>query len=188
MRQVSIPTGNWSVGLRGLSNMSKSKMFLPGCCLAVSLLFFTASARSQTYTFTGIDVPNAQETVCMDINDGGNAVGYYVEDGVYHGFFLKNGTFTTLTFPDAGSTLAYGINDFDQIVGSYGEGGLFGFEISGGRFVGTINDPNGETYLWGIANTGEIVGSYTDTSGCPSRLHRHRRHIHHDKCSKRRDN
>jgi probable HAF family extracellular repeat protein len=147
--------------------MSKSKMFLSGCCLAVSLLLFTASACSQTYTFTSIDVPNAQETVCMGINDGGNVVGYYVDDsGVYHGFLLKNGTFTTLTFPDAGSTLAYGINDFDQIVGSYGGGD--GFEVSGGHYIsGSIDDPNsdGLNYVWDITDAGEIVGSYNDASG-----------------------
>jgi probable HAF family extracellular repeat protein len=143
-------------------------VLLLGCSLALVLSLCPVSAHSQTYTFTTIDVPNAQETVCMDINDGGNVVGYYIEDGVYHGFLLKNGTFTTLTFPAAVSTLAYGINDFDQIVGSYGEGGLFGFEISGGQYIsGWIDDPNsdGFNYVWGITNTGEIVGSYNDTSG-----------------------
>ena len=56
--------------------MSKPTMPKPllGCLLALSLMLLPANAASQTYTFTTIDVPNAQETVCMDINDGGNVV------------------------------------------------------------------------------------------------------------------
>lgn len=133
-------------------------------------MLVSTNAASQDYTFTTVNAPDAQETVCTDINDGGNMVGYYVDySGVYHGFLLKNGAFTTLNFPNAGSTFPYGINDFNQIVGSYGgNGALIGFEISGGHYVsGSISDPNsdGLNYVWDITSAGEIVGSYDDTSG-----------------------
>jgi len=145
--------------------MSKSKMFLSGWCLAVSLLLFTASARSQTYTFTSVDVPGATATICLDINNAGAVIGYYTDpSGAEHGFLLRDGAFSNINFAYDTSTYPWGINDLGQIVGwgfDFDEGGPQGFMVSGGK-VTIVDDPDGyNTNLFSITNSGVIVGSYS---------------------------
>ena len=151
-----------------MTQMKMSTLFLV-CLVALPLIALPGNARSQTYTFTSIDVPGAQDTVCDGINDAGNVVGSYVgDDGHYHGFLLKNSTYTFINYPAGTDTWMYGVNDFDQMVGWWysGASNTQGFEVSGGQYIGTVEDPNGsETYLWSITNTGEIVGTYSAASG-----------------------
>ena len=67
----------------------KRYLLLFGCSLALYLSLNPAKARSQTYTLTSVDVPGAQATVCTDINNAGNVIGFYVDDyGKNHGFLL----------------------------------------------------------------------------------------------------
>ncbi len=81
-----------------MTRMKMSTLFL-ACLVAPLLIALPGNARSQTYTFTSIDVPGAQDTFCDGINDAGNVTGFYYNDfGYYDGFLLKDGNFTTLKY------------------------------------------------------------------------------------------
>src|SRR6266849_302154 len=83
-------------------------------------------------TFTTIDFPGATATQAWGINPRGDIVGFYVRDGVHHGFLLSGDSFTTIDFPDASSTSAYGINRRGDIVGEYTLAGTrHGFLLNG---------------------------------------------------------
>ena len=87
------------------------------------------------YTYTTFDDPSSPNvTNALGINSAGQIVGYYHNNGGYHGFLLSSGTYTPLDDPSAtGGTFAYGINAAGQIVGYYNNAsGFHGFLLSGG--------------------------------------------------------
>ncbi|MFY9741806.1 MAG: hypothetical protein WAK21_07375 [Candidatus Sulfotelmatobacter sp.] len=146
-----------------------STLFL-ACLVAPLLIALPGNARSQTYTFTSIDVPGAQDTFCDGINDAGNVTGFYYNDfGYYDGFLLKDGNFTTLKYltHSGDGTFLYGINDFNQLVGwETPRGGITdGLEGSGDSVILIVEPDGSDTYVWDITNAAEIVGSYSDASG-----------------------
>ena len=78
------------------------------------------SRAPEAFSFKTISVPGAQETDAMGINARGNIVGSYVdENGVTHGYLLRDGEFTTITYPGAVMTDARGIGPNGEIVGTY---------------------------------------------------------------------
>jgi len=118
-------------------------------------------------------------TVATGMNDSGQVVGYYYDDGNYSrtGFLYSGGQYTTISDPNAGTDnsgnisneVASGINNFGQIVGFYTTANgspAVSFIYSGGQYTG-IFDPNANTsgngsgtYATGINNFGQIVGFY----------------------------
>jgi hypothetical protein len=72
--------------------------------------------------FTSFDVPGANATLPMDINDAGQIVGIYGdEDDIPHTFVLHHWTFTRIEvpFPHVVFTDIQSINDRGQLVGRY---------------------------------------------------------------------
>jgi probable HAF family extracellular repeat protein len=111
-------------------------------------------------TFSTIDVPGAQFTSPNDINNAGQIVGWFFDNGgPAHGFLYVGGTFSRIDVPGAFGTLPQGINNAGQIVGWFGDSkGTHGFLDVGGTFS-TIDVP-GETHTFaqGINDVGQIVG------------------------------
>jgi len=94
----------------------------------------TGPAQAQ-YMYTRLDVPGANYTEAIGINNTGQIVGRYDDaDGTPHGFLRDvDGSFTTLDVPGARFTFAIGINDAGQIVGLYLDAfGVHGFLATAG--------------------------------------------------------
>ena len=67
------------------------------------------------------------------INDSGQIVGFYANNGIANGLFLSGGTYTTIDPPGSIYTWLYGINDTGKIVGGYVKSGIdHGYLLSGG--------------------------------------------------------
>lgn len=138
--------------------------------------------------WTPIDVPGAAHTDAVRINNLGQIVGSYVQNGVVHGFLFDGAIFTTIDFPAAKETFADGINNKGQIVGVYRDANnyIFGFirtpnteqNLPGplppatytqivlpgpGQNVGTVqsvNDVDFTSGVGGINDRGQISGDY----------------------------
>ncbi len=118
-------------------------------------------------TATTIDVPGANFTNPLGINDSGQIVGRYCSAcffGIAAGFLFSGGSFQTIpAAPGAlfSATDAQGINNSGQIVGAFetGDGRVHGYLFSSGTFT-TIDFPGvpGNAAL-GLNNSGQIVGS-----------------------------
>ena len=109
-----------------------------------------------------IEFPGATFSVPIAINDRGQIVGYYIRNGVDHGFVLDNGVFTTIDVPGADASRALGINKQGDIVGYYLIFGKpccplqqYGYLLHKGRFF-TIGESF--TEATGINDRGQIVG------------------------------
>jgi probable HAF family extracellular repeat protein len=74
------------------------------------MLSALATAQDPSYTFTSIDVPDAQQTMAFGINDHGQIVGTWGDAVRVHGFLLDHGTFTTIDVPDSTNVNVFGIN------------------------------------------------------------------------------
>jgi probable HAF family extracellular repeat protein len=118
-------------------------------------------AKYQGFTYengvyTAINVPGAQYTVALDINDLGQVVGYASYNGgdIIQGFLYDNGVFTTLADPN---WIPQWINNDGEIVGHRG---LQYFIDDNGVFT-DINVPGAaQTIVEGISDAG-VFGSYT---------------------------
>jgi probable HAF family extracellular repeat protein len=131
-----------------------------------SLAFVLWSAFAFAVTYTTVNFPDAEATLCLcDINNLGIMVGIYVDktEEQQHGFLDENGAFSTLDYPGGIDTNALGINDLGQIVGLYQSNGRYnGFYYDGGTFT-TINPPNSTSSdLEKINNLGQMIGYYVD--------------------------
>jgi probable HAF family extracellular repeat protein len=129
---------------------------------AVAFLSLVTPCRSQSGfvynggSFTSLNVPGADSTQLLGINNSGEIVGYYSANNTGHAFYYSAGSFTTVNVPGAGYTAnAAGINNSGQIVGTYAlpSSGFAGYIYSGGSF--TTNLPYS---LLGINDFGQIVG------------------------------
>lgn len=86
--------------------------------------FFRGQAEvwrgDREFSFTTIDVPDAQYVDAMGINGRGDIVGRYDDaNGVAHAYLLRDGVLTTFDYPGAAFTDARGIGPRGEIVGSY---------------------------------------------------------------------
>lgn len=115
--------------------------------------------------FTTIDVPGAEYTLCLGINNAGEIVGIFRDGGGIHGFLLSHGTFTTLNVPGGGgigtgsATSAHAINASGDIVGDFDDiHGTHGYRYHRGTF--TVIDVPGaySTQAFGINGSGDVVG------------------------------
>ena len=131
-------------------------------------LSLTLSALPAWAQYRTIDVPNATETDCNDINTANTIVGFFIDTAGDHGFALVHNKFNIVNVPGSSATLLYGINNNNVAVGWYTDSSdiTHGFKIDAQQTVTTI-DPPGSTFTnaWSINDAGVIVGAYTDSSG-----------------------
>ena len=101
--------------------------FPPGTCIDGIHGFLDAGG-----TFTTIDVPGAEATEALGINNAGQIVGDFSTSMGLSAFVDTDGSFTTFEVPGSveGSTIPFGINDAGQIVGV--------FEVQTGTGIGSI--------------------------------------------------
>ncbi|MBI3475019.1 MAG: hypothetical protein HY010_04755 [Acidobacteria bacterium] len=126
-------------------------------------LHFDAQAST---AFATIDYPGATATFVYGINNAGDMVGAYIDDGEgTHGFLLSHGLFTTIDFPDSSLSVASGINNHGDIAGQYNdwEGHGHGFVLSGGEFTTVDIGPGYQTFPTAIDDFGDLVGFCTDS-------------------------
>jgi uncharacterized membrane protein len=142
--------------------------------LATAPFAAKSPANASAFSFTQIDVPGAQETQAMGINDAGQIVGFFIvgffPTSVFHGFLRDTGgSFTQIDPPGSIFTLASGINNVGQIVGSFSNPDRHGFLDTGGSFTQIdVPFPAILTEASGINNAGQIVGDFFST---PSSAH-----------------
>lgn len=133
---------------------------------AVMVIAFSwvPATQAANYTFKIIDVPGAQDTVPMAINNTGLVVGTCGVFGTrtFHGFVCNGGTITTFDAPSAsGHTGAYGLNDAGLIVGEYETDTYHGFLKAGSQYT-PLDVPGAQSSsnARGINQAGNIVGFY----------------------------
>lgn len=125
----------------------------------------THGAIDDAGTFTTVDVPGADSTELLDMNDAGVIVGDFY-DSTLQGYVDNGGAFTTVDFPGAVASYATGINSGGDIVGYWFDGTTsHGFLLSGGVFT-SLDFPllAIATEAWGINDSGEISGCYQDAT------------------------
>jgi len=141
-------------------------------------VFAIAASAADTpalkFSFTKANVPGAQQTEPLGINNAGVTVGEYVDgSGVQHGYILNGKKLTKLDHPNAvtGSTWASNLNPDGpvSVVGYYvssGTGQVLGFLYNDGKYT-DIPGPSGAIYAlaFGINDDGTIVGAYVDAAG-----------------------
>lgn len=114
--------------------------------------------------FLPVGTQNNQAT---DVNNAGNASGFYVDSGgLSHGFVLAGSVLTSLDFPGSTGTQALGLNNAGQVDGFYLDaGGLsHGFVEQGGIFQ-SVDVPGAlQTTINGINDKGQIVGFFLDAN------------------------
>jgi uncharacterized membrane protein len=153
--------------------MKASKLItsILGLVLGLMATATAADAPPLTFRFTTVNVPGAQDTIPLGVNNSGVIVGQYLDKNqTYHGYILDGTRLTTLDDPNGSTTRCQNINPNGAltVVGSYGtfSGRFMGFLYKNGKFT-DIPGPVGATasYANGINDSGEIVGSYTDSVG-----------------------
>ncbi len=117
-------------------------------------------------TFTTLDVPGANITEAVSINDSGQVAGSYGSSSLNRGFVYSNGAFTTLDVPDATATRPTSINASGQVAGYYEDGSDWhGFVYSNGT-VTTLDVPGADiSEAVSINDNGQVTGGYKDSSG-----------------------
>src|ERR1700737_156891 len=142
---------------------TSSTLSLVVLCLGLGVTLKALAGRPEPDAFTTIDVPGASSTQAIGINGCGDIVGFYVSDGVQHGFLLSDDSFATIDVPGASLTQPTAINPRGDIVGFYvSDGVAHGFLFSDDSFT-TIDIPDASLILsaaLGINPRGDIVGVY----------------------------
>ena len=172
---TALENGSTQIVLSGIKGLNLRNGILAGANFSIGFncvqrscwprgLNFSAQAGTG---FTTVDFPGAISTFLYGINNAGQMVGAYVDDGqATHGFLLNNGVFTTIDFPGATLSVAAGINNHGDITGQYNdsEGFGHGFVFSGGEFS-TRDFPGYQTYPTAIDDAGDLVGfCFVDSS------------------------
>jgi probable HAF family extracellular repeat protein len=128
--------------------------------------------RSKNGRFTTIEFPDSDVTAAFKINDRRQIVGWYLDDGMMHGFLWDDGDYKTIDVPGAAGTSVLGINNRGQIVGSYvDEEGAHGFLRDRRGAVTTLPEaPGADPTLGGtvpsaINDHGQIVGGALNARG-----------------------
>jgi uncharacterized membrane protein len=133
--------------------------------------------------FTVIEIPDAQIALPYDINNRGQIVGIYLDEGAVpgpdglpppgaqHAFLWDRGKVTILDPPDTVyAPNAYTINDRGQVVGVRIDetGNQIGFlRQPDGRYV-TLDPPGAaQNKALGINDRGQVVGVYLDDGAVP---------------------
>ena len=143
--------------------------------LALALIASNGVAQSLTGTSLGtvtvFDVPNATNTVPLDIDAAGVIVGRYLSAGVVHGFLRdSSGNLTTIDFPGSSFTAATSINGTGDIVGQYALPSAptqrHGFLLRDGVFTSFDAPGSVFTNALGVNESGDIVGRYCPPGPC----------------------
>lgn len=114
-------------------------------------------------------VPDALQTVPIDINNAGETVGYYFDArSVLHGFFRRaDGRTQIVNVPGSIQTLPYAVSEAHEIAGDYVDAAnrSHGFYSSNGRLL-TLDAPGAiATHLYGIDLRGRLGGHFRDADG-----------------------
>ena len=154
-------------------------LYQPAANTYASILVSAASPTSPvTLPSLGVDGTSA-----YGVNNKGEIVGYYDDNGVDRGFLYRSstGTFTYINDPHGTKgTEAMGINDEGEIVGMFTNANDvrhgFLYKISTKQFT-TLTDPHAGnapglgTIAFGINDHGEIVGTYIDSTSTFNGFH-----------------
>jgi len=147
---------------------------LPSAASGLALMFMSATAFGQSYTFAPLDAPgdSVVGTFPRGINNLGAVSGAFQDgsSGVgHHGFLFSGGNFTPIDNPSAqqGGTDAWGLNDQGSVAGSYFQStaGYRGFVYTGSSFT-AVDDPLAAhgTQAVDVSAAGIITGQYLDAS------------------------
>ena len=124
-----------------------------------------------SFALSSIDVPGAVFTEVEGINDRGDIVGLYTSnDGVTHGFLLRDGNFNSINYPGAAYTDARGINAQGDVVGTYhlpsensDPFAFHGYQLSRKGQFSRIDYPgHPNTISQRITSSGIVLGCYHD--------------------------
>jgi probable HAF family extracellular repeat protein len=138
---------------------STMKPLVSAVGVASALFVLVLPAFADDYTFTTLDVPSSfttpDQTSAQGINDRGQIVGWFHDNGAYGGFLYSDGVYTIF---DNTIKYALGINARGDVVG-YTNGGGPGFRYSGGMLTSMPD------YTNGLNARGDIVGATTNGGG-----------------------
>lgn len=120
-------------------------------------------ATPQKITLKTVQVPKAENTNTLGINDTDVITGYYTNSsGTLHGMMISGGTVTNIDDPKAqtGTTICQGINAAGETVGQYtnSSNAAEGFLYSTGTYTDIGYPGAADTYAYGINNSGSITG------------------------------
>ncbi len=151
--------------LRGINNAR----LVNGAFIGADGLFHGFFATRDGYTTS--DVPGANNTILLSLNDAGDFCGGYttLSNSNYTAFINVGGTITTIVVPGAATSFAYDINNNNEAVGQYTDasGAAHAFFRDAAGNITAPADPAGATaaVLFGLNDRGYLVGRYTDTAG-----------------------
>lgn len=135
--------------------------------IALLTLVLGLSPAAYSQSFTTIDYPGSDATIARAMNNEGDILGQWRDQGGnWHGFLLRKDAFTSIDCQGAVSTRPVGMNSRGEIVGNYqnATGKWLGFYK--GELAGPCFDiePKGATGSWaqGISDNGEIAGEFDD--------------------------
>ncbi|HMK90858.1 MAG TPA: hypothetical protein VK446_14650 [Methylocystis sp.] len=133
-----------------------------------------------TQQFSSVNYPGATATQASAINNEGVVYGFFIANGVSHGFLEKGGAFTPVDVKLAGvnvtGTTILGANNKGEFVGTYTAGSgnattTHGFIYDGTTFLNVDAPGSSQTTVFtnvqgttvnGINDAGDIVGFYSD--------------------------
>jgi hypothetical protein len=137
--------------------------------------FGAVTAKGFTLTlpnsFSNENFPGSSQTMVTGVNQNGDTVGIYVDNGGNtHGFTKIGGTFTTVDQPGTVFNQGLGINNSDETVGyssaidPMGAIGQTAYSQLGGVFtnINLLLPANDDSQAAGINNAGNIVGFYME--------------------------
>ncbi|CAL1239598.1 PEP-CTERM sorting domain-containing protein [Candidatus Methylocalor cossyra] len=125
---------------------------------ALSFLFglWLAHPALAGYRIQLLDPPGAQASQAFKINETGEVVGTYWENGGAHGFVYGDGVFDTVDYPGAAETRLLGLDDSGNAVGAYrADDGWHGFQA--GLDTGGV-PAVADSFVTAINNSAEFVG------------------------------
>ncbi len=127
--------------------------------------FFLSRNRWTTY-----DVEGKIDTAVAGINDAGDFVGEFAEDGgPWMAYYSIDGILTPIVIPGATTSSSYAINANNEIVGYYADAVSYArgfYQDAVGVVTYPIDAPEAAvTFLFGISNRSLIVGRFVDSAG-----------------------
>jgi probable HAF family extracellular repeat protein len=130
--------------------------------------FAAKSDDNRSFDYFTLDIPDASASTPQGINARGDVVGFYVKNGVTHGFLWSEDALTTIDYPGAALTAARGINAQGDIVGSYRRPGEPAVNVHGyllskhGEFSSVDFAGHTNTIPQRITSAGVILGCRHD--------------------------
>jgi uncharacterized protein (TIGR03437 family) len=131
-----------------------------------ALLFLVPGvARSQSYTFSQLDVPGATNSSAIAINNSGQILGSYSDGSASHCFLRSPDGATLTTFDPPGTNpTCNGLNNLGQVVGSFSDSaGFHGYirDASGALTTFDIRANGAQASAAAINDAGAVVGAFS---------------------------